>query len=631
MANQIGNPTAVEWRQRGKRCTAAAVIVLPCLASPMGDGGSPLNPSHPKGDAFGEGRGPTPDGVELGTTTQAANLPGPPSDTMEPGRATTGSQSATFVWDGSGSGGDPGVGDIWGSTPDPSDPERQYLTWANGRLGLLHWLEEDDGRDLWLSSNGRFYLRPTRGGEDAWRGVRKLRWREVRKFLGRIVFWDPDGSNDDPNAVIPRGCLPPSLEAALPDYAMLGVPAYEPGRLACHQIPLEGLQEYPRVCGDSSIDDGVLMTQAALYLVTHGFVVLSGFDPPEAWNSTTPDTLGGMLRGGAAQLASAIKQQDPSGVGNRGRGRFSLRRTRGCSGDTEEFAGAVLGSAATAFAVRVLEAEDHPACLLCIGGDFCSQAAAWTCQDLHSDYGSAFPGFRYEAHSRWVKRSGPVGSGLFEISTSATPMGPYNGALRIIPRDTYREQGAYMPKPPRFTDNHEPPEYVSSRLFLRPGEFLVRDVTLPHGGTPCVAEDRLRVGVLVSTRTYSEDPVVLDPEGLAPVPAPDRDAARVLLPVSAQVYARAHRDLRSYLAPGKPPRVAGEIWPAFTDVQEEPAFLPAPWVAPTGVVAELIREYFTFAHRCYLRNLGRDAFVEHRAAELQYRERGLMLLLQERG
>ena len=107
----------------------------------MGDGGSPLHPSRPKGDAFGEGRGSTPDGGELGTTTQAASLSGPPPDTMEPERATTVSQPATFDWDRSGSGGDPGVGDGWGSTPDPTDPEWQYLTWANRRLELLHWLE----------------------------------------------------------------------------------------------------------------------------------------------------------------------------------------------------------------------------------------------------------------------------------------------------------------------------------------------------------------------------------------------------------------------------------------------------------------------------------------------------------
>ena len=341
------------------------------------------------------------------------------------------------------------------------------------------------------------------------------------------------------------------------------------------------------MCRGTSTDDGVLEEQAARYLVTHGFVVLSGFDPPEDWSGTMPDALGEMLRGGAVQLASAIKQLDPSGVGNRGRGRYSLGSTRGCSGDTESLAGAVLGSGATAFAVRVLEAKDHPACLLSIGGDFCSQAAAWTCQDLHSDYGSAFPGFRYEKHSTWMKRSGPVGSGVFEISTSATPMGPYNGALRIIPRDTYRQQFAYTPAPPRLTDNHEPPEYVSSRLFLNPGEFLVRDVALPHGGTPCVADDRLRVGVLASTCTHFKDPLVQHPEGRTPV----------CLKVSREVYDTAVPELRKYLAPEKPSRAAEVIWTNFIEVQKEPDFLPAPWVAPAGVVAELLREYFTFAHR----------------------------------
>ena len=72
------------------------------------------------------------------------------------------------------------------------------------------------------------------------------------------------------------------------------------------------------------------------------------------------------------------------------------------------------------------------------------------------------------------------------------------------------------------------------------------------------------------------------------------------------------------------------IWTDFIEVQKEPAFLPAPWVAPAGVVAELIREYFTFAHRCYLRNMDREDFIEHRATELKYREQGWMLLLQER-
>jgi hypothetical protein len=113
------------------------------------------------------------------------------------------------------------------------------------------------------------------------------------------------------------------------------------------------------------------------------------------------------------------------------------------------------------------------------------------------------------------------------------------------------------------------------------------------------------------------------------VPEPTRPAW-VPLPVSEEVFEAADPYLRKFLSPAKLPRSAEVVFHGFMKTQKKPGFLPAPWVAPTGIHAERIREFFTLAHYCYLENQGLKDFVARRAPEIQYRTLGLDLLLQDK-
>jgi hypothetical protein len=70
------------------------------------------------------------------------------------------------------------------------------------------------------------------------------------------------------------------------------------------------------------------------------------------------------------------------------------------------------------------------------------------------------------------------------------------------------------------------------------------------------------------------------------------------------------------------------VFHGFMKPQKKPGFLPAPWVAPTGIHAGYILTAFALAHDSYLRNQSLEDFVDRRLPEFHYRTLAMNLLLQ---
>jgi len=188
------------------------------------------------------------------------------------------------------------------------------------------------------------------------------------------------------------------------------------------------------------------------------------------------------------KLADCITQHDPSRMGNRNPGRYSLGGFQCLR--LPAFAGHLLNCEAV---IDVLDAiyrqgaNDEPLYFVKkAGGDYCCGETA-EFQKIHSDMRPAMPLAPHLGQARY----GPVHSldvpPTISVNYCTAPLHRWNGPMRIIDWDQMRQFGADKGKdaPGLEQELESRPQWLASKLFpLAAGDVVVRDIRAWHGGCP---------------------------------------------------------------------------------------------------------------------------------------------------